>query len=331
MVPGSAPDFNTVLDVNTDRSLIAGAGFDSWNYRVGFDLTIPFYSPSLPDVKFTENAEKTFFLISAQLTMFSWHVKILQEIAVENSDVLVLQKCLNQVQTEISLENHEINQKDIRCSFTTQSEFDFPQILEKGVFCLIGRGARLTSTQLLESLAANCIPVVMSDNLILPFSEILDWTLASIQIKELDLRSISNVLKNVSSSKIKELQDQGKHFYKKYFKNIETITLTLLDELNDRVYPHLAKTYLDWNIPANPKATKNPLFLPLIAPKSQGFTAVILTYDRIESLFTLIQKLSVVPSLQKILVIWNNQKKSPPHREYTFLSFENHFFFFLNI
>lgn len=31
------------------------------------------------------------------------------------------------------------------------------------------------------------------------------------------------------------------------------------------------------------------------------------------SRFTLIQKLSLVPSLQKILVIWNNQKKSPPN------------------
>lgn len=55
------------------------------------------------------------------------------------------------------------------------------------------------------------------------------------------------------------------------------------------------------------------MFLPLAASKSQGFTAVILTYDRVESLYILIQKLAIVPSLQKILVIWNNQKKAPPN------------------
>lgn len=72
------------------------------------------------------------------------------------------------------------------------------------------------------------------------------------------------------------------------------------------------------------KSTQNPLFLPLTAAaKSQGFTAVILTYDRIESLFMLIQKLSFVPSLQKILVIWNNQKKAPPHG--TFFSVNENF------
>ena len=62
-------------------------------------------------------------------------------------------------------------------------------------------------------------------------------------------------------------------------------------------------------------AANSPLFLQLTAPRSQGFTAVILTYDRIESLFLLIKKLVKVPSLTKVLVIWNNQKKSPPGRK----------------
>lgn len=57
---------------------------------------------------------------------------------------------------------------------------------------------------------------------------------------------------------------------------------------------------------------QNPLFLPVTAPRSQGFTAVILTYDRVESLYLLIEKLSKVPSLMKVLVVWNNQKKDPP-------------------
>ena len=53
----------------------------------------------------------------------------------------------------------------------------------------------------------------------------------------------------------------------------------------------------------------------MTAPKIRGFTAVILTYDRLESLFLLINKLVKVPSLSKILVIWNNQHKDPPNRK----------------
>jgi glucuronyl/N-acetylglucosaminyl transferase EXT2 len=58
---------------------------------------------------------------------------------------------------------------------------------------------------------------------------------------------------------------------------------------------------------------QSPLFLPVTAPKTRGFTAVILTYDRVELLFLLINKLVKVPSLSKVLVIWNNQHKDPPH------------------
>ena len=39
----------------------------------------------------------------------------------------------------------------------------------------------------------------------------------------------------------------------------------------------------------------------------QGFTAVILTYDRITALFKLVQKIAHTESLTKIVVIWNNQ------------------------
>ncbi|KAG9469634.1 hypothetical protein GDO78_020039 [Eleutherodactylus coqui] len=59
-------------------------------------------------------------------------------------------------------------------------------------------------------------------------------------------------------------------------------------------------------------SVSNPLFLPLIPPQSQGFTAVVLTYDRVESLFRVITEVSKVPSLSKLLVVWNNQNKSPP-------------------
>ena len=59
-------------------------------------------------------------------------------------------------------------------------------------------------------------------------------------------------------------------------------------------------------------SVSNPLFLPLMPPSSQGFTAVILTYDRLESMFEVIDQVAKVPSLSKILVVWNNQEKQPP-------------------
>lgn len=125
------------------------------------------------------------------------------------------------------------------------------------------------------------------------------------------MQSIDLKLKSISREKASELREQGAWLYGKYFSTNKKVIDTMLTELNDRIYAYKAKTYFDWNLPTD-RTTRNPLFLSRIAQKSQGFTAIILTYDRVESLFKLIQKLSVVSSLQKILVIWNNEKEAPP-------------------
>ena len=73
------------------------------------------------------------------------------------------------------------------------------------------------------------------------------------------------------------------------------------------MFPQQAKTYFDWNVEYD---TRSPLVMK--STPSDGFTAVILTYDRLESLFQVIQSIADTPSLSKILVIWNNQDKNPP-------------------
>lgn len=45
MIPGVSPDYSTVVELALGNALIAGAGFDSWTYRVGFDVSLPVFSP----------------------------------------------------------------------------------------------------------------------------------------------------------------------------------------------------------------------------------------------------------------------------------------------
>lgn len=49
-MPGSAPDYNTVVDLSLGSALVAGAGFSSWTYRVGFDVSLPVFSPLAEDI-----------------------------------------------------------------------------------------------------------------------------------------------------------------------------------------------------------------------------------------------------------------------------------------
>jgi len=44
MVPGTAPDYKTVVELSIGKAMVAGVGFDSWTYRSSFDISIAIYS-----------------------------------------------------------------------------------------------------------------------------------------------------------------------------------------------------------------------------------------------------------------------------------------------
>ncbi|XP_073434670.1 exostosin-2 isoform X2 [Dendrobates tinctorius] len=306
MLPGGPPDYNTALDVPRDRAVLAGGGFSTWTYRQGYDVSIPVYSP-LSEMNLPERAPgpRTFFLVSSQTAVHPEFRADLETIRAENGEsVLILDKCSNL--------SDDSPPHSKRCH--KSNVYDYPQVLQEASFCLMLRGARLGQAVLSDILQAGCVPVLVADSYILPFSEVLDWKRASVVIPEEKILEMYSVLQNLPPRQVEEMQRQARWFWEAYFKSMKSIALTTLQIINDRIYPYAARSYEEWNDPPSVKwsSVSNPLFLPLIPPQSQGFTAVVLTYDRVESLFRVITEVSKVPSLSKLLVVWNNQNKSPP-------------------
>ncbi|XP_063050071.1 exostosin-2, partial [Engraulis encrasicolus] len=320
MLPGGPPDYNTALDVPRDRALLAGGGFSTWTYRQGYDVSIPVYSPLSAEVELAERqpGPRRFFILSSQTALHREYGVELERLKEENGETVLLDKCTNLSQGHTHAHAHTHTQHGHaqaprkRCA--KGQVYDYPHILQESSFCVVLRGARLGQAVLSDVLQAGCVPVILADSYILPFSEVLDWRRASVVIPEEKLPEMYTILKNIPHRQVEEMQRQARWFWEAYFSSMKTIGLTTLQIINDRIYPYAARTYEEWN---NPPAVKwssvsNPLFLPLIPPRSPGFTAVILTYDRIESLFRVITEISKVPSLAKLLVVWNNQNKSPP-------------------
>lgn len=63
----------------------------------------------------------------------------------------------------------------IRCAHGTSKAHDIKSVYAQSQFCLIAKTERLFELNFIEALAANCIPVIFADNVILPFSEVSKW------------------------------------------------------------------------------------------------------------------------------------------------------------
>lgn len=171
MIAGEPPGFETVFNIHSGRAMIAAAGFDTWTYRSGFDMSIPYWDPSIGDYTFPKAVDKIHFFVSSQLNMFPRHTRVLQELAYDNPDMLLLQRCPAKTNVARSTVQQEPLQ-DWRCQFPDNKPILYPRELSGGVFCLVARGARLVQINLLASMAADCIPVIMADNNVMPFSEV---------------------------------------------------------------------------------------------------------------------------------------------------------------
>ncbi|KAA0203489.1 hypothetical protein HAZT_HAZT008744 [Hyalella azteca] len=341
-LPGTAPHFTPRLGVERGKAIVAGAGFSSHTFRRNFDISLPVFNPAYNNQPVTNNSidQRPWYLVSSQVNLHrDYYEELLaqtpgnpmqrQLLLLHICSDTVLQRIQRQHQTSSrsgAQDEKPFSKLQYRCR--GEQVFPYPQILEvlgihvirsmlqESQLCLVSRGGRLGQAVLYDALRAGCVPVIVADTLVLPLSQVLDWRVASVQVYEDDLPELLLMLqRDLSSDRLAQLQQQVQWLYAQYFSSVGTLALTTLDLLNERVFPMQRRRRALWNRNPATAGADNPLFLPLTAPPHEGFTAVILTYDRLDSLQQgsgMIQTLSRVPSCKKALVVWNNQQKSPP-------------------
>ena len=286
------------LRANHGSAMVAAAGYSTFSYRNQFDIALPSYTTlqekSVPVVQLTSHDHPDLVVIQG-----------------DDLDPKLFKKVKNMKEMGIFYPCKS-NPSDYEMREDIHGKrIDTLAILSTSKFCLIGKEkhGRLTTPMLMAAMHAGCVPIIAIDSLVLPFSEVVDWKRFSIRFYEHDVHLISNVLANISEDRYRQMKSQLKFVYDKYFKDLSSITHTILAILNERIFPQHGMTQKQWNVPFK---SFSPIISKSNPPADDGFTAVILTYDRLESLYQVIQSVAQTPSLAKILVIWNNQQKAPP-------------------
>jgi len=114
--------------------------------------------------------------------------------------------------------------------------------LREATFCLILPPADLAllsspglMTRLMECLAAGSVPVIMSADLVLPFSEVIQWSAAAVILPRQRITELHFLLRTLPQPDIFALKRQGRRLLETYFSSPRAILEALLDLMRYRL------------------------------------------------------------------------------------------------
>ena len=113
-----------------------------------------------------------------------------------------------------------------------RTDEDYRQIMTNADFAFIPRGDALFSYRLLEAMSFGCIPIILSDNWVLPFDRLIDWSSCTLRPREDEVVACATLLKRLSDEEVLDRKKKVLQIYETYFSSLERmITNGLLVEL----------------------------------------------------------------------------------------------------
>jgi len=84
--------------------------------------------------------------------------------------------------------------------------YDYGELLLDTQFALCPRGNGLASYRLAEAALAGAIPVIIADDQVLPFEELLDWRSLAVVIPEARVRDIPDILRSIPAPTVRRMR-----------------------------------------------------------------------------------------------------------------------------
>ncbi|WKX93899.1 hypothetical protein Q1695_011286 [Nippostrongylus brasiliensis] len=295
---GTYPDYSDHnLGFSTAKAMIARASPSLQNFRFGFDLSFPLFHKEHP---LRSSLVRDVSLRTTNQYLVSFKGKrYVYGIGSETRDSL---HHLHNGETVAMVTTCRHNNdwkayQDARCESDNEAydKWDYETMMANSTFCLTPRGRRLGSFRFLESLRLGCIPVVLSDDWILPFDEVIDWSAAAVVIPEDSVLLVPDILYTYTTQKIFKMKQRGLFLYYRYFSSVERIVMTSLEIVSERIRVAEGLDRLRWNH-----------FHPFDTSVAQyGVTVIIMATEKPSSrLQKTVSALAGLSELGKIVVLW---------------------------
>lgn len=91
--------------------------------------------------------------------------------------------------------------------------------MKKSKFCICPSGHEVASPRIVEAIYAECVPILISQHYILPFSDVLNWEAFSIQVSVGEIPNLKKILMGISEEKYIRMQERVKQVQRHFLVN----------------------------------------------------------------------------------------------------------------
>ncbi|KAK6942702.1 Exostosin, GT47 domain [Dillenia turbinata] len=106
-------------------------------------------------------------------------------------------------------EHWENKDNDIQVHRYLPKGVSYYEMMRKSRFCLCPSGYEVASPRVVEALYTGCVPVLISDHYVPPFSDVLNWKSFSVEVPPKDIPRLKEILTSISSRLYIRLQRRG--------------------------------------------------------------------------------------------------------------------------
>ncbi|XP_010254014.1 PREDICTED: probable glycosyltransferase At3g07620 [Nelumbo nucifera] len=85
-------------------------------------------------------------------------------------------------------------------------KMNYIQHMKSSKYCICAKGYEVNSPRIVEAIFYECVPVIISDNFIPPFFEVLDWDAFSVILPEKDIPNLKDILRSIPEEKYLAMQ-----------------------------------------------------------------------------------------------------------------------------